>query len=300
MFDKLSGPFQLFLNILLKYKNLLLEGVGSLFVLHIFTLITPLIFMAIVDKVIPHNGFETLDVLILALLILNIFELGLDILTKHLLFHTTVRVTTELSVCVFRQLMNLPLHFYENHQVGDIVAKFNCIESLKEFLGEMPIKTLLDCLFGVIFFLILYNFSPKLTFIALSAVPFHFALSLFGNKIFTGIFQKILKIREKNQATLNESLAGIQTIKASNSEKYFLEQWKNEVSEDVFSMFRKKHVENIFQFLAGFMEKITTLLIWWIGVKLVIAHELTLGQYMVFIMFIEKAIGPIFRQQFSI
>ena len=70
--------------------------VASLFV-QIFALMTPLFFQVVVDKVLAHNGYQTLQVLIAGLVIIGIFDVVLQYLRTYALSHTTNRIDVELG-----------------------------------------------------------------------------------------------------------------------------------------------------------------------------------------------------------
>lgn len=65
----------------MRFRNLLGEAlIGSLF-LQLFALITPLLSQTVIDKVLVHEGWSTLDVLVFGLAVVSIFEVLLHRLT---------------------------------------------------------------------------------------------------------------------------------------------------------------------------------------------------------------------------
>lgn len=92
---------------LVKYRRLLLEVLGVSFVLQLFALITPLFFQVVMDKVLVHRGFTTLDVIAIGLLVVSIFDVGLSGLRNYVFSHTTSRIDVELGARLFRHLLNL-------------------------------------------------------------------------------------------------------------------------------------------------------------------------------------------------
>ncbi len=57
-----------------KYRRLLGEVLIASFFLQVFALISPLFFQVVIDKVLVHRGLSTLDVLILGLVAIGVFE----------------------------------------------------------------------------------------------------------------------------------------------------------------------------------------------------------------------------------
>ncbi len=63
-----------FLQAMHKYRRLLGEVLVASFFLQLFALVTPLFFQVVTDKVLTHRGYTTLDVLVIGLITVSIFE----------------------------------------------------------------------------------------------------------------------------------------------------------------------------------------------------------------------------------
>ncbi|MGI4776715.1 MAG: cysteine peptidase family C39 domain-containing protein [Janthinobacterium lividum] len=66
--------FSWFIPSLVKYRRLLAEVLGIGFVLQLFALVSPLFFQVVMDKVLVHRGVTTLDVLVIGLVVVVVFE----------------------------------------------------------------------------------------------------------------------------------------------------------------------------------------------------------------------------------
>jgi subfamily B ATP-binding cassette protein HlyB/CyaB len=86
-----------FLGAIHKYRHLLGEVLVASFFLQLFALVSPLFFQVVIDKVLVHRALSTLDVLIIGLVAISIFETVLGILRTYLFAHTTNRIDVELG-----------------------------------------------------------------------------------------------------------------------------------------------------------------------------------------------------------
>lgn len=86
-----------FLQAMHKYRRILGELLVASFFLQLFALVTPLFFQVVIDKVLTHRGFTTLDVLAVGLIAVTIFETVLVALRTHVFAHTTNRIDVELG-----------------------------------------------------------------------------------------------------------------------------------------------------------------------------------------------------------
>jgi subfamily B ATP-binding cassette protein HlyB/CyaB len=82
-----------------KYRHLLAEVVVASFFLQIFALVSPLFFQVVIDKVLVHRGLTTLDVLVIGLVTVSIFESLLGALRTYVFSHTTNRIDVEVGAC---------------------------------------------------------------------------------------------------------------------------------------------------------------------------------------------------------
>ena len=86
-----------FLGAIHKYRRLLGEVLVASFFLQLFALVSPLFFQVVIDKVLVHRSLSTLDVLVIGLVAISMFETVLGILRTYLFSHTTNRIDVELG-----------------------------------------------------------------------------------------------------------------------------------------------------------------------------------------------------------
>jgi subfamily B ATP-binding cassette protein HlyB/CyaB len=152
-----------------------------------------------------------------------------------------------------------------------------------------------DLAFTVVFFAVLYYFSPLLTLIVLGSIPFYVVLSVFITPILRGRLHEKFNRGAENQAFLVESVNGIETLKAMAVEPQLRRRWEEQLAGYVGASFRAGVLGNIANQTAGYINKITYVLILWFGARLVIAGELTVGQLVAFNMIAARISSPILR-----
>ena len=82
---ELSRRFDItwFVGAIHKYRRLLTEVLVASFFLQVFALVSPLFFQVVIDKVLVHRSMTTLDVLVIGLVIVGVFETLLGILRTY-------------------------------------------------------------------------------------------------------------------------------------------------------------------------------------------------------------------------
>ena len=119
--SSLANRFDLrwFLSAVHRYRYALSEVLVASFFLQMLGLVSPLFFQVVVDKVLVHRGLSTLDVLMIGLAIVSLFEVTLGALRTYVFSHTTNRIDVELGARLFDHLLALPLGYFANRRVGN-------------------------------------------------------------------------------------------------------------------------------------------------------------------------------------
>ncbi|MFR1446012.1 ABC transporter transmembrane domain-containing protein, partial [Acinetobacter baumannii] len=73
-----------------------MEVLIASFFLQLFALVSPLFFQVVIDKVLVNHTLSTLDVLVVGLIGIAVFETALAILRTYLFSHVTNRIDVEL------------------------------------------------------------------------------------------------------------------------------------------------------------------------------------------------------------
>ena len=136
-----------FLGAMQKYRYLLGEVLIASFFLQLFALVSPLFFQVIIDKVLVHRGLSTLEVLVIGLAVIAVFEATLGALRTYLFSHTTNRIDVELGARLYRHLVALPLAYFQTRRVGDSVARVHELENIRNFLTSSALTFVIDFLF---------------------------------------------------------------------------------------------------------------------------------------------------------
>lgn len=295
--DDPDGRFDFgwFIPAILKYRRLLGEVLlASLFV-QLFALVTPLFFQVVVDKVLVHKGLTTLHVLAIGLLGISLFEVVLGGLRSYLFSHTTNRVDVALGAKLFRHLLALPIVYFEARRVGDSVARVRELENIRNFLTGSALTLVVDLVFTFVFFAVMYYYSPRLTLVVLGAIPFYLLISVWITPIMRKRLNEKFNRGAENQAFLVESITGVETLKSMAVEPQMQRRWEEQLAGYVGASFRSANLGNIAGQTAGFINKVSVVLILWIGATLVMQGQLSVGQLIAFNMLAARISGPILR-----
>jgi subfamily B ATP-binding cassette protein HlyB/CyaB len=201
-----------FLGAINKYRRLLGEVLLASFFLQLFALVSPLFFQVVIDKVLVHRSLSTLDVLVVGLVAISMFETVLGILRTYLFSHTTNRIDVELGARLFNHLLALPMAYFQARRVGDSVARVRELENIRNFLTSSALTLAIDLVFTFVFLAVMFAYSPLLTWIVLGSFPFYIAISAGVTPLFRRRLDEKFRRGAENQAFLVESVTGIETL----------------------------------------------------------------------------------------
>ncbi len=287
--------FSWFIPALVRYRRLFDEVLLASLALQLLAIVTPIFFQVVIDKVLVHRGLSTLDVLCLGLLIVSAFEVLLGLLRTYVLAHTTNRVDVRLGANLFTHLLRLPIAYFEARRVGDTVARVRELESIRNFLTGSALTLSIDLLFTVVFFAMLLLYSPMLTLIVAGSLPLYVLLAAGVTPLFRARLEEKFNRGAEAQSYLVETVSTIETLKASAVEPQQARRWEELLAASTAASFRTLNLGNLAGQGAGFIQKVTTVLILWLGARLVIEGKLTIGELVAFNMIAGRISAPILR-----
>ncbi|RQL20775.1 type I secretion system permease/ATPase [Neisseria meningitidis] len=287
--------FTWFIPAVIKYRRLFFEVLVVSVVLQLFALITPLFFQVVMDKVLVHRGFSTLDVVSVALLVVSLFEIVLGGLRTYLFAHTTSRIDVELGARLFRHLLSLPLSYFEHRRVGDTVARVRELEQIRNFLTGQALTSVLDLAFSFIFLAVMWYYSSTLTWVVLASLPAYAFWSAFISPILRTRLNDKFARNADNQSFLVESITAVGTVKAMAVKPQMTQRWDNQLAAYVASGFRVTKLAVVGQQGVQLIQKLVTVATLWIGARLVIEGKLTVGQLIAFNMLSGQVAAPVIR-----
>ncbi|OKH25174.1 peptidase C39 [Hydrococcus rivularis NIES-593] len=284
-----------FLPALKRYRRVLIEVFIASFFVQLFGLANPLMVQVIIDKVIVQNSVDTLQVLGVFLLAIAIFEAILTTLRTYLFVDTTNRIDMSLGSEIIDHLLRLPLRYFERRPVGEISTRVNELENIRQFLTGTALTVVLDAIFSIVYIVAMIVYSPILTLVALGIIPLFIGLTLFFSPIIRRQLRTKAERNAQTQSYLVEVMTGIQTVKAQNIELRSRWQWQEKYANYVSAGFQTVITSTLAGSTSSFLNKLSGLLVLWVGAFLVLDQQLTLGQLIAFRIIASYVTSPILR-----
>lgn len=287
--------FRWFIPTIAKYKREFILVLLAVFVVQILGILTPVMTQVVIDKVLSHNSMSTLYVLTIGIAIVYIFELILTLAKNYLFTHTTNRVDVTLSARLFNHLFSLPLKYFESRRTGETVARVRELDSIRQFLTGTPLSSMIDLVFIVVYIVVLFMYSGKLTLIVLCSIPIYAVLSIIVTPLFKKRLDEKFNTGAETSSFLVESINGVQTIKSFALENKFESKWGDLQADYVKAGYKTSMLSATAGSLAQFVQKIFDLLVLFFGAIAVMDGNFSVGQLVAFRMLSGRISGPVLR-----
>ena len=287
--------FAWFVPSLKRYRGVLIQVLVASFVVQLFSLANPLLIQVIIDKVISQRSLDTLQVLGYALVVVTLMEGVISALRTFLFTETTNRIDLRLGAEVIDHLLRLPLNYFDKRPVGELGTRIAELEKIRNFLTGQALTTFLDTIFSVIYIVVMVMYSWVLTLIALCVLPIQVGLTVLGAPLFRRQYREAANENARTQSHLVEVLTGIQTVKAQNVEMISRWKWQDLYSRYISRSFEKTITGTALTETSQVLQKLSQLLVLWVGAALVLKGEMSLGQLIAFRIISGYVTQPLLR-----
>ena len=287
------SPWVRFARYLLPYKKILLHLFMATFVIQMLGIVPPIIIQNILDGVIVHQNVNLLHLLIAGLIVSNVFT-QLTATSRAALTNFMVRkLDFTMMSQFFGHTLSLPYSFFAKRKTGDIFARFQENQTIRAFLTESTISTVLNLLMIFIYFTVLFLYNVRLTLLLITFVIPILALTVLVTPKVKGFAREVFNATTDAKAYLMEALGGAETVKGMGIERPVRLKWEKKYAKALGAQYRAQSF-NIGVSLAGqLLSAATTIAVLWVGTDLVLARELTIGQLIAFNALMGSVLAPL-------
>ncbi|MFA0675913.1 peptidase domain-containing ABC transporter, partial [Vibrio sp. 10N.222.51.A6] len=279
----------------LQHKRILGEIFLFSFVLQILALISPLFFQVVMDKVLVHQAWSTLDVLVIGLVITGIVEVLLRGLREYQYAHTANRIDIQLGLKLVKHLFGLPLMFFKTRQVGAIVTRVRELDTVREFLTGSMFTLTVEFLFMFVFLYVMSLLSPPLTWLFIATIPLYVLLAWWLTPRMQAAVEEQFTHAAANTSFLTETVAGSETLKSLAVEPRFVRRWDDQTEKMVSTGYVVQQLNNRSNHVVQLIQKVTSVGVLWLGATEVLSLEMTIGQLIAFNMMTNHIAQPLSR-----
>lgn len=279
------------LNLFKKYKQELFHMYLISFISIFFSIITSFYFKYIIDSI-SHPKTN----LILIFIIFStcyLFRIITDYFRNKLLIFLNQKLELDINLDSFKQVLNLPYHYYRNRTTGEIVSKINNLDSVRDMISKVFLSIFIDLPLSFISLIILYFINQTLSLIALITLLIYILIII----LFQKTIEQEISETQNNKASTNsymvESISGFETMKGLNITNYIKKNYEKRYIKFLKSMFSLQTKYSVQMFLKDLINTFGQAIIIFIGCILVKDVKITLGTLITFTTILSYFLEPL-------
>jgi len=270
------------------YRDVLLAA----FLINVFALTLPLFSMNVYDRVVPNQATETLWMLAAGVLIVLLADVALRTLRGYFIDLASSRVDVRLSAYIMERVLGLRL---ENRPIsaGSFASNLRSFETIRDFITSATVTAFVDLPFAIIFLAVIGWISWPMILPILLGMLLMVAYALTVHSKMHELSETTYRAGAMRNATLVESLVGLEAIKALGAEGVMQRKWEASAQflTRVAAQLRLLSSSTING--AMWMQQFVNIVLIVIGVYLIGDKALTLGGLIACTMLASRAMAPI-------
>lgn len=259
----------------------------------IFQLILPFLTQWIVDIGIKNEDISFIWLILLGEFTLVTGRMLSDFMRRWFLLGISIKINISLVTDFFIKLLGLPMSFFDNKLMGDLLQRMGDHGRVQAFLTN----EVLNIVFTILSFIVLgavlfiYNYAIFLVFLG-GSVMYAIWISLFLKR------RKVLdyEVFEKEAIISNLNyrfVSSMQEVKLQNCQKRRLSEWE-QAQEGLLSVKLKSlKLQQTQEAGSIFINELKNILVTVIAATAVISHDITLGAMLAVQYIIGQLNGPI-------
>jgi ABC-type bacteriocin/lantibiotic exporter with double-glycine peptidase domain len=295
--DKVSG-FGRFLQRVWPYRFLLAQAIAINMVIGLLSLASPLMMQLLTDEVLVRGDSQLLTTLAIGVIAMNLFQSAIGLVQSHLIGHFGQRLQLGLILEYGRQLLRLPLSYFEARRSGEVVSRIADVNAINSLVSQIVLGLPSQLFIALVSLSLMLFYSWQLTLASITA----FVIVTLVNLLFLPALRQKTRnqivLGTENQGFLVETFRGIQVLKTSNAAPQAWQEYQSNYGRLANLGWSTMKLGLYSSTFTGILSTLTNIAILWLGSYLVIGKTLSIGQLLAyngmsgnFLGFLGSAIG---------
>jgi subfamily B ATP-binding cassette protein MsbA len=212
---------------------------------------------------------------------------------KYLATSVGKRVGYDLRHMLYHHVQRLSLSFYEHRQTGDMVVRLTSdIEAIEDAVTSGLLSVTLDVLKLTGMLAVMFYLNWRFSLIGLSVAPVLFYLVYRLTRRIKQATREVKRKESELASVVQESISSARVVKAFAREDFEEGRLDRESRERVELSLKARSIKARLPPLVDIIVAVGTCLVLWVGVRMVLAGNLTAGALLVFVLYLEKMYKP--------
>jgi ATP-binding cassette, subfamily B, bacterial CvaB/MchF/RaxB len=267
----------------------LTSSLGSIlllsFVLSAAALLAPLQTQLIIDQAVTQTDFDLLFLIIAGFACLSLFSAFGAYIRGYLSLKLTQALSLGMQSNLTRQLLSLPLRYFQSRHIGDLLNKLEGAGSVQNFLMSGAVAAIVDGLMAILTLVLLFTYGANLALLTLASI---FSVQFVDLNMIAyrkHISHEIFLASGRENTLLVEMISGVQALKLSSKESNRLAVWVSSYSQLLTKQSQLATTNLSVEVVQNVLETAFNAFILYILVSAVISEQLTVGMMISFLAY---------------
>ncbi len=293
---KLASLGYVFRDIILPRKWLLLLGLVLIIFNRLSGLVLPGSTKYLVDEVIAKSNLDLLYVILSAVGAAVTVQAVTSFFLTKLLSVEAQHLIAQLRVQVQKQVIHLPIKFFDNHKSGELVSRImSDVEGVRNLVGTGLVQLFGGVLTSIVALVILMNINAEMTLYAIVPMIIFALISIKAFSYIRPIFRKRSIINAEVTGRLTESLGGIRVIKGFHAEPQEVKVFEAGVMRLFNNVKKSLTSTSLITSSASLLLGIASIAIMGVGGHKIVGGEMTVGDFFAFTLYLGFMVAPIIQ-----
>lgn len=275
------------------------SGIGSAFTqvallslaLEFFGIISPFYMQWVIDQVLVSSDRDLLTLLGVAFISITLFQNLISALRSWVTTWFSSMLSVQWSGNLCAHLLGLPLSYFEERHVGDILSRFGSIANIQSTLTGRFISSIFDGVMALVTLAVIFTYNANLTFVVIGLFLLYALIRWISFEPFRQANEDQLLASAQAQSQLLESIRGVQAIKLNNKQDLRVSTFTNETVESTNKGITTQKLSIGFSTLQGTISGVGKIVLIWLAAGQVLDGNFTSGMLVAFISFSDQFIS---------
>ncbi|NES02708.1 MAG: peptidase domain-containing ABC transporter [Okeania sp. SIO2F4] len=265
------------------YRQIIFQVFLLNIVLGLLSIASPFLVQILTDDVLVRGDFQLLTSVVIAVIVMNIFSSCLELVQSNMIAHFAQRLELGLVMEFGRQILRLPLNYYETRRSGEIVSRLTDIKEINQLVSQVIVSLPSQFFIALVSLIVMCLYSFSLTIVAVFMAVVMTLSTIALLPILQQKTRSLFALEAETQGVLVETFKGAMTLKTTSSAAQFWEEYQGRFGKLANLNFRTTQIGIVNDVFSGLVSNIANIFLLWFGSNLVIAEQLSIGQLLAFI-----------------
>ena len=279
--DKIGG-FGRYLMRVLPYRTILIQAIAINIVIGLLSLVSPLMMQLLTDDVLVRGDTQLLTVVAIGSITMSLFSSAIGLVQSHLIGHFGQRLQLGLILEYGRQLLRLPLSYFEGRRSGEVVSRIADVNHINELVSQIVLGLPSQFFIALVSLGFMLFYSWGLTLASLAA----FIIVTLVNLLFLPALRQktrsAIVLGTENQGFLVETFRGVQVLKTTQATPQAWQEYQANYGRLANLGWSTMKLGLYSGTITSIISTFTNIALLWLGSYLVINSTLSIGQLLAF------------------